>query len=115
LSLADGLTLRVRVGKEVVRRSYIDVGMAHRRTRNARDTWKLLVAVCHGYGTFAWKDFGSYDTAKVLVSATSKALRAALALGDLPFEPIKPAGWRSKFRASPGDDAPDPSDTSGRW
>jgi hypothetical protein len=107
LSLADGLTLRVGVGRARVRRSYIDLGMAHRTTRDPRAPWRLVVAVCHGYGTFRWKDFGSYDAVKVLVSETSKLLRAAFALDDLPFTPIRGGGWRSKYRASPGDDAPD--------
>lgn len=102
-SLGDGHTLLVRVSGVTVRRTYFDLGMAHKSTRNPTAPWKLLAAVCNGRGKFDWKEFGDFGAAKTLVSELQRLLRTAFGIADNPFEKYRMGeGWRPNFRASPG-------------
>ncbi len=102
-SLADGHTLLVRTSGVTVRRSYVDLGMAHKTSRNPTAPWTLLVAVCNGRGQFDWKALGDFGAAKTQVYELQRLLRAAFGIADNPFEKYRTGhAWRPKFRASPG-------------
>jgi hypothetical protein len=60
-----------------------------------------VLAICAGHGTFRWKRFGTYKTAKNGVSIVRKLLKAAFGLDEDPFHEFTVAeGWRAKFFAS---------------
>ena len=77
-----------------------DLGFAG-ASRNPIDKWKYVTAICAGHGTFRWRQFGSYKTAKNAVAVVQKLLKTAFGLSDNPIHRYKSAiGWQAKFFAS---------------
>jgi DNA-binding response OmpR family regulator len=100
ITAIDGHTLRVQCGKQTVRRTYVDLGFAG-ANREPIKKWAVLLALCAGHGTFRWKRFGSYDTAKNAVSVVQKLLKEAFSLEENPIERHSVANaWRARFFAS---------------
>ncbi len=103
ISLVDPTTVRVDLPGVSVRRTYVDLGMAHRKNRQPRRVWELLVELCDGHGIFLSTRFGSADATKKLVSRLSGELGAVFGLGESAFHPYRPSeGWQARFQASPG-------------
>jgi hypothetical protein len=101
VTLLDERTVRIDLPGVSVRRTYVDLGMAHARTREPTRPWLLLVELCDGYGTFRSHAFGDAAATKKLVSRLGVALRDVFGLRDSPFHPYRPReGWRTKFQAS---------------
>jgi hypothetical protein len=101
LALVDGETVSVRIGDRFQRLSYIDLGLVTGDTRKMTVQWRLLVACCEGNGTFRWKQFGSFEAAKQVVSRLRKALKAAFGIDDNPFEEFNyDTQWKTRFKAS---------------
>jgi hypothetical protein len=102
ISLVDPTTVRVDLPGVSVRRTYVDLGMAHSKNRQPRRVWELLVELCDGHGIFLSTRFGSADATKKLISRLGGELGAIFGLGDSAFHPYRPTeGWQTRFQASP--------------
>jgi hypothetical protein len=102
IAVVDGHTIRIQCGQRTVRRTYLDLGLASKTSREPTRKWKLLLAVCAGRGTFRWKTLGSFDAAKNTVFLLRKTLKKTFGLDDDPFHEFTFAdGWRAKFVALP--------------
>ncbi len=102
ISLVDATTVRIDLPGVSVRRTYVDLGMAHRKNRQPRRVWELLVELCDGHGIFLSTRFGSSDATKKLVSRLGGELAAIFGLSDSAFHPYRPSeGWQARFQASP--------------
>lgn len=101
-TLLDAHTVRIDFPGVSVCRSYVDLGMAHARSRQPTRPWQLLVELCEGYGIFLSRAFGDAVATKKLVSRLAAILRDVFGLPDTPFHPYRPKeGWRAKFVAHP--------------
>lgn len=93
-------TVRVDVPGRSQRRTYLDLGLAHPRSREPTRTWEMLVAFCEAHGQFQGKRFGSPDATKKLISRLGQELRALFGLTGSPFHPYRRnAGWKTRFDA----------------
>jgi hypothetical protein len=102
ISLVDPTTVRIDLPGASVRRTYVDLGMAHSKNRQPRRVWELLVELCDGHGIFLSTRFGSADATKKLISRLGGELGAIFGLGDSAFHPYRPTeGWQTRFQASP--------------
>jgi hypothetical protein len=102
ISLVDPTTVRIDLPGVSVRRTCVDLGMAHSKNRQPRRVWELLVELCEGHGIFLSTRFGSADATKKLVSRLGGELGAIFGLGDSAFHPYRPKeGWQTRFQASP--------------
>jgi hypothetical protein len=100
--------VRIDVGKKHYRRTHVDLGMAHKRTRAPTRQWELLIEFCLGHGYFKSWRFADATATRKLVERLGKDLRAVLGLEDSPFHRYRrDTGWRTKFVARP--DLPDGS------
>jgi hypothetical protein len=105
----DDLTLRVDVGKDTRRVTYVDFGLAHARNRKPRKEWQMLVQVCEGSGGFLWRNFGQHQAAQKVVSRLRARLKEVFGLRETPFGQFSVHhGWRARFRAYPEPPAPRP-------
>jgi hypothetical protein len=102
ISLVDSQTVRIDLPGVSVRRTYVDLGMAHSKNRQPRRVWELLVELCEGHGIFLSTRFGSADATKKLVSRLGGELGAIFGLTETAFHPYRPTeGWQTRFQASP--------------
>ena len=102
ISLIDPTTVRIDLPGASLRRTHVDLGMAHPRNRQPTRVWELLVELCDGHGIFHGRRFGSADATKKLVSRLGRQLKAIFGLSAPAFHPYRPkAGWQARFRASP--------------
>jgi hypothetical protein len=102
ISLVDPLTVRIDVPGRSCRRTHIDLGMAHARTREPTRVWELLVAMCEGSGSFRWKQFGDFQAAAKIVSRLRASMRAIFGIPGSPFYPYRAIdAWRARFDARP--------------
>jgi hypothetical protein len=100
ITAIDGHTLRIQCGEQSIRRTFVELGFAG-ELRDPIVKWKIVLAVCAGHGSFRWKRFGTYKTAKNGVSVVRRLLKKAFGLEDDPFHKFNVAeGWRTKFFAS---------------
>ena len=101
-----GKMVRIDIGKKRHRRTHVDLGMAHKRSRKPKRQWALLIELCEGHGYFkSWK-FGNAEATRKLVERLGNDLCAILGLEDTPFHRYRrDSGWRTKFVARP--DLPD--------
>jgi hypothetical protein len=99
ISLIDGHTVRVGCGKRAVRRTFADLGLSGRASREPTRKWEMLVAVCGGHGTFDWRAFGDFHAASQAMSVLRAKLRGAFGLGGDPFHDWD-GRWRARFLAS---------------
>ena len=68
ISSIDPTTVRIDLPGASLRRTHVDLGMAHPRNRQPTRVWELLVELCDGHGIFHGRRFGSADATKKLVS-----------------------------------------------
>jgi hypothetical protein len=102
ISRIDDRTVRIDLPGGSYRLSYVDLGMAHPRTRQPTRVWELLIAFCDDYGIFQKWTFGKADATKKLVSRLGAQLKAVFGLRTTPFHPYRPAeGWRMRLQALP--------------
>jgi len=102
ISLVDATTVRIDLPGVSVRRTYVDLGMAHSKNRQPRRVWELLVELCDSHGIFLSTRFGSADATKKLVSRLGGELAAIFGLSDSAFHPYRPSeGWQARFQAHP--------------
>lgn len=100
ISLHDGHTVLVRIGRGVQRLSYLDLGMANPRSREPSLQFSLLTALCKTGGVMSWKNEGASSTMKNRVSRLREDLRRAFGLGGDPFFPYEVGlGYRTRFVA----------------
>lgn len=102
ISLVDSTTVRIDLPGVSVRRTFVDLGMAHSKNRQPRRVWELLVELCEGHGIFLSTRFGSADATKKLISRLGGELGAIFGLRESAFHPYRPTeGWQTRFQASP--------------
>lgn len=100
----DG-TILVTVGARSRRVTHVELGMANAKNRKPLRHYLLLLAVCAHHGEFRWKEFGSFETAKKLMSRLRRALSGAFGCDADPFHEFTYGRqWRSRFVASAGED-----------
>jgi hypothetical protein len=96
----DKHTILVKVGWRRQRLTYVDLGLAGKKSREPTKVWVMLLAICAGRGELRWSDFGSFDNAKGFVKLLRKALRAAFGVEEDPYHRLSyPQGWRARFQA----------------
>jgi hypothetical protein len=102
IALVDQHTVRIDLPGVSVRRTYLDLGMAHPVHRRPKRTWQLLVELCEQQGAYLGTAFGSADATKKLVSRLGAELCDVFGLRETPFHPYRPKeGWKAKFQATP--------------
>lgn len=100
ISRVNGRTVRIDVAGRSYRRTHIDLGMAHDRTRAPTRSWELLMELCDGDGYFKSWRFGNAETTRKVVSRLGAELRAIFGLDVSPFHRYSRAsGWRTRFQA----------------
>jgi hypothetical protein len=100
ITAIDGHTLRIQCGKVTIRRTYIDLGFGG-ANREPLEKWRLVMAICAGHGSFRWKQFGEFTTAKNAVSVVQRLLKKAFGLPDNPIHRYRGGlAWQAKFFAS---------------
>ena len=106
MCLVDQQTVRIDVPGKSIRATHVDLGLAHRRSREPTRLWEVLVELCEEHGYFKTRRFGSKHATKQALSRLRKGLWAIFGLEDDPFEPYRRGtGWRARFQARP--DLPD--------
>jgi hypothetical protein len=102
ISRVDERTVRVDLPTGSFRLTFVDLGMAHPRTRQPTRVWELLLELCEGHGIFHKWSFGKADATKKLVSRLGAKLKTALRMRTSAFHPYRPGeGWRTRFQALP--------------
>jgi len=103
ICLVNERTVRVDMPGRLQRCTYLDLGMAHPRSRERTRTFEMLVAFCDGHGQFQGKQFGAPDATKQLISRLGKELRVLFGLRESPFHPYRrDTGWKTRFDARVG-------------
>jgi hypothetical protein len=102
MSPVDGHTLRIQRGRRFVRRTYADLGLYDKRTREPTEKWWMLLDTCKDNGVLHWDGFIEFNAAKQAVFVLNRQLKAAFGFYDNPFyKGSARSGWRTKFIASP--------------
>ena len=99
ITVVDGHTVRISCGKRAIRRTYRDLGLHAKNSREPTRKWTMLLAICAGHGTFLWRDFGPFGAVSQATSILRAALKEAFGLHEDPFHDYK-NGWRSRFFAT---------------
>ncbi len=99
ITVVDGFTVRIGCRRRAVLRTYQDLGLYGGHTRGPTRKWELLVAICEGHGTFAWRDFGTFHAASQAVSVLRRQLRDAFGIAGDPFFGWD-GGWKARFFGS---------------
>jgi hypothetical protein len=102
ICLLDGATVRIDVAGRSIRCTYVDLGMAHGRTRKPTLAWEVLEELCQNRGYFRTSRLSSANSTKRLMSRVSHDLQQLFGIGGSPFHRYRSdCGWRSRFEARP--------------
>ena len=99
VTVVNGHTLRIGHRKTAIRRTYRDLGLYAKSSREPTRKWKLLLAICEGHGTFRWSTLGGFGAARQAVSVLRMKLKEAFGLEEDPFYEWN-GGWKVRFFAS---------------
>lgn len=84
--LVDGHAVRIRVGNEQARRSFVDLGMRSQKNLAPDQAWQTLAVLCRGDGDVHWRDVGhTAATCRQRVSRLRIRLKAVFGLDTDPF------------------------------
>ncbi len=100
LCLINQHTIRVDLPGQKQRCTYLDLGMADRKSREPTRSWEMLVAFCEDHGQFQSTRFGEAGATKQIISRLAKELRALFGLSEHPIHKYRnDRGWKAKFDA----------------
>jgi hypothetical protein len=106
ICLVDRTTVRVDAGGRCIRCTYVDLGMAHGRSRRPTLAWEVLEEVCQQHGRFRTSRLGNANATRQLVHRVGRDLQELFGIDGSPFHRYRSdCGWRTRFEARP--DLPD--------
>lgn len=100
LCLLDSMSLRIDVGGRCIRCTYVDLGMAHPRTRRPTLAWEVLEEILENGGFFHTSRLGNANATKQLIHRLSLDLQKLFGIQGSPFHRYRAdCGWRARFLA----------------
>jgi hypothetical protein len=97
--VVDGHTVRIGRGKTVIRRTYRDLGLYAKNSREPTKKWKTLLAICAAHGELRRDRFAGRGAVRQAVHVLRGRLKEAFGLEEDPFHDWD-KGWRTRFLAS---------------
>jgi hypothetical protein len=99
VKVIDGHTVRIGRGKHVLRRTYGDLGLFAKNSREPTKKWKTLLAICAAHGELRRDRFTGRGAMRQAVHVLRGRLKEAFGLEEDPFHDWE-NGWRTRFCAS---------------
>lgn len=102
LRFLDGETVTVTVGATTRRYSFIEMGLAHARSKKPTVLWKLLHNLARANGAFTWTSHGASRRVPKNIERLSKHLRAFFSMSGDPIpHDASTGGYRAAFMIEP--------------
>jgi hypothetical protein len=99
IKVVDGHTVRIGGAKTTIRRTYRDLGLYAKSSREPTKKWNLLLAVCAAHGELRRDRSAGRGAVRQSVHVLRGKLKDAFGLAEDPFRDWD-KGWRTKFFAS---------------
>ena len=99
VKVIDGHTVRIGHGKSMLRRTYRDLGLHAKSSREPTKKWKTLLAICAAHGELRRDRFAGRGAMRQAVHILRGKLKEAFGLDEDPFYDWD-KGWRTRFLAS---------------